>query len=74
MRRHNTENYFTPYLLTAGFASGAFTMFLAITMRRRKRAAWILNLVLSGLFLLLFAFAMVFPEIRAYPQNWISSP
>ncbi|MFF3708515.1 phosphatidylglycerol lysyltransferase domain-containing protein [Streptomyces phaeochromogenes] len=72
VRRHNTENYFTPYLLTAGFASGAFTMFLAITMRRRKRAAWILNLVLSGLFLLLFAFAMVFPEIREYPQNWIS--
>ncbi|MEV0553002.1 phosphatidylglycerol lysyltransferase domain-containing protein [Streptomyces sp. NPDC050597] len=72
VRRHNTENYFTPYLLTAGFASGAFTMFLAITMRHRKRAAWILNLVLSGLFLLLFAFAMVFPEIREYPQNWIS--
>ncbi|MGW3424850.1 phosphatidylglycerol lysyltransferase domain-containing protein [Streptomyces phaeochromogenes] len=72
VRRHNTEDYFTPYLLTAGFASGAFTMFLAITMRRRKRAAWILNLVLSGLFLLLFAFAMVFPEIREYPQNWIS--
>ncbi|MEV8019643.1 phosphatidylglycerol lysyltransferase domain-containing protein [Streptomyces sp. NPDC086554] len=72
LRRHNTENYFTPYLLTAGFASGAFTMFLAITMRRRKRAAWILNLVLSGLFLLLFAFAMVFPEIRQHAQNWIS--
>ncbi|MET8023109.1 phosphatidylglycerol lysyltransferase domain-containing protein [Streptomyces avermitilis] len=72
VRRHNQENYFTPYLLTAGFASGVFTMFLAITMRRRKRAAWILNLVLSGLFLLLFAFAMSFPEIRQYPQNWIS--
>ncbi|MFI6338210.1 phosphatidylglycerol lysyltransferase domain-containing protein [Streptomyces sp. NPDC050535] len=72
LRRHNTDNYFTPYLLTAGFASGVFTMFLAITMRRRKRAAWILNLVLSGLFLLLFAFALVFPEIRRYPQNWIS--
>ncbi|MGA4848423.1 phosphatidylglycerol lysyltransferase domain-containing protein [Streptomyces sp. G5(2025)] len=72
LRQHNTENYFTPYLLTAGFASGAFTMFLAITMRRRKRAAWILNLVLSGLFLLLFAFAMCFPEIRRYAQNWIS--
>ncbi|MFI6488228.1 phosphatidylglycerol lysyltransferase domain-containing protein [Streptomyces sp. NPDC050564] len=72
VRRHNTENYFTPYLLTAGFASGVFTMFLAITMRRRKRAAWILNFVLSGLFLLLFAVAMVFPEIRQYAQNWIS--
>ncbi|MGW1888679.1 phosphatidylglycerol lysyltransferase domain-containing protein [Streptomyces sp. NPDC002004] len=72
LRRHNTENFFTPYLLTAGFASGVFTMFLAITMRRRKRAAWILNTVLSGLFLLLFAFAMCFPEIRRYAQNWIS--
>ncbi|MGA4842440.1 phosphatidylglycerol lysyltransferase domain-containing protein [Streptomyces sp. G45] len=72
LRRHNTENYFTPYLLTAGFASGVFTMFLAITMRRRKRAAWILNTVLSGLFLLLFAVAMLFPEIRQYAQNWIS--
>ncbi|MEV5841693.1 phosphatidylglycerol lysyltransferase domain-containing protein [Streptomyces sp. NPDC051985] len=72
VRRHNQENFFTPYLLTAGFASGVFTAFLAITMRRRKRAAWILNLVLSGLFLALFAFAMAFPEIRRYPQNWIS--
>lgn len=72
VRRHNQENYFTPYLLTAGFASGLFTAFLAITMRRRKRAAWILNLVLSGAFLALFAFAMTFPEIRQYAQNWIS--
>ncbi|MFE0175810.1 phosphatidylglycerol lysyltransferase domain-containing protein [Streptomyces sp. NPDC059002] len=72
LRQHNTANYFTPYMLTAGFGSGVFTMILAVTMRRRKRAAWILNLVLSGLFLLLFAFAMIFPEIRQHAQNWIS--
>ncbi|MFC9611258.1 phosphatidylglycerol lysyltransferase domain-containing protein [Streptomyces sp. NPDC056938] len=72
LQRHNTDNYFTPYLLTAGFASGVFTWFLAITMRRRKRAAWILNLVLSGLFLLLFLVVMFFPEVRRYAQNWIS--
>ncbi|WP_405446877.1 phosphatidylglycerol lysyltransferase domain-containing protein [Streptomyces achromogenes] len=72
VRRHNQDDFFTPYLLTAGFASGALTAFLAITMRRRKRAAWILNLVLSGLFLVLFAFAMTFPEIRRYAQNWVS--
>ncbi|MEV4948396.1 phosphatidylglycerol lysyltransferase domain-containing protein [Streptomyces sp. NPDC053755] len=72
LRRHNTDDYFTPYMLTAGFASGVFTLFLAITMRRRKRAAWILNIVLSGLFLLLFAFAMIFPEIRQHAQNWVS--
>ncbi|MGY0023460.1 phosphatidylglycerol lysyltransferase domain-containing protein [Streptomyces sp. cg35] len=72
LRRHNSENYFTPYLLAAGFSSAVVTWFLAITMRRRKRAAWILNLVLSGLFLLLFAFVMLFPEVRQYAQNWIS--
>ncbi|MGW3492816.1 phosphatidylglycerol lysyltransferase domain-containing protein [Streptomyces sp. NPDC001020] len=72
VRRHNQEDLFTPYLLTAGFASGVFTLFLAVTMRRRKRAAWILNLALSGSFLLLFAFAMSFPEIRDYAQNWVS--
>ncbi|MEV5984041.1 phosphatidylglycerol lysyltransferase domain-containing protein [Streptomyces sp. NPDC052051] len=72
VRRHNQEDLFTPYLLSAGFASGVFTLFLAVTMRRRKRAAWILNLVLSGSFLLLFAFAMSFPEIRRYAQNWVS--
>ncbi|MER5962520.1 phosphatidylglycerol lysyltransferase domain-containing protein [Streptomyces sp. NPDC002057] len=72
LRRHNEDNYFTPYMLTAGFASGVFTLFLAITMRRRKRAAWILNLVLGGLFLLLFSLVMLFPEIRQHAQNWIS--
>ncbi|MEU6573085.1 phosphatidylglycerol lysyltransferase domain-containing protein [Streptomyces sp. NPDC046805] len=72
VRRHNQENLFTPYLLTAGFASGVFTAFLAVTMRRRKRAAWILNLVLSGAFLALFSVAMAFPEIRRSAQNWVS--
>ncbi|MFD3666169.1 phosphatidylglycerol lysyltransferase domain-containing protein [Streptomyces sp. NPDC058659] len=72
LRRHNEDDFFTPYMLTAGFASGVFTLFLAITMRRRKRAAWILNTVLAGLFLLLFAVVMVFPEIRQHAQNWVS--
>ncbi|MFF5566722.1 phosphatidylglycerol lysyltransferase domain-containing protein [Streptomyces sp. NPDC012623] len=72
LRRHNTEDLFTPYLLTAGFASGAFTLFLAITMRRRKRAAWLLNVVVGGAFLLLLALMMALPEVRHYPQNWLS--
>ncbi|MFI6770616.1 phosphatidylglycerol lysyltransferase domain-containing protein [Streptomyces sp. NPDC050355] len=73
IRRHNIEEYFTPYLLTAGFASGAFSLFLSVTLRRRKRAAWILNLVLSGLLSLLFAFALAAaPEFRGHPQNWVS--
>ncbi|WP_405688479.1 phosphatidylglycerol lysyltransferase domain-containing protein [Streptomyces sp. NBC_00057] len=72
LRRHNTANYFTPYLLTAGFSSGVVALFLAVTMRRRKRAAWIVNMVVSSLLLLLFALVIPFPEVRQYPQNWIS--
>ncbi|WP_030805321.1 phosphatidylglycerol lysyltransferase domain-containing protein [Streptomyces sp. NRRL S-337] len=73
IRRHNVEEYFTPYLLTAGFASGAFSLFLSVTLRRRKRAAWILNLVLSGLLVGLFGFALAAaPEFRGHPQNWVS--
>ncbi|MFD4999935.1 phosphatidylglycerol lysyltransferase domain-containing protein [Streptomyces buecherae] len=72
VRRHNVDEYFTPYLLTAGFFSAALSLFLAVTMRRRKRAAWILNLVLSGLLLVIFALAMPFQEFRQHAQNWVS--
>ncbi|MFD7666768.1 phosphatidylglycerol lysyltransferase domain-containing protein [Streptomyces sp. NPDC059788] len=73
IRRHNIAEFFTPYLLTAGFASGVFSLFFAVTMRRRKRAAWILNLVLAGLFLVVFALALVVaPEFRGHGQNWFS--
>ncbi|MXG26331.1 phosphatidylglycerol lysyltransferase domain-containing protein [Streptomyces sp. YIM 132580] len=72
LRRHNTENYFTPYLLTAGFSSGVIALFLAVTMRRRKRAAWIVNTVLGGLVLVALVLAFFFAEIRQHAQNWVS--
>ncbi|MFI5985642.1 phosphatidylglycerol lysyltransferase domain-containing protein [Streptomyces sp. NPDC051555] len=75
LRDHNTADFYTPYLLTAGFASGLFSLLLAVTMGRRKRAAWILNLVLSGLLLLAFAlvtFTSYYPEFRQHTQNWVS--
>ncbi|WP_225850832.1 phosphatidylglycerol lysyltransferase domain-containing protein [Streptomyces sp. HPF1205] len=72
IRRHNAQDYFTPYLLTAGFTSGFFALFLAVTMRRRKRAAWILNLVLCGLFFAALAVSMVWPQIHRHAQNWVS--
>ncbi|GGZ37026.1 membrane protein [Streptomyces inusitatus] len=72
IRRHNDDEFFTPYLLTAGFFSGVFSLFLAITMRRRKRAAWILNLALSGLALSLTAVALGLPVYRQHAQNWVA--
>ncbi|MFF1650957.1 phosphatidylglycerol lysyltransferase domain-containing protein [Streptomyces sp. NPDC058240] len=72
IRRHNDDEFFTPYLLTAGFFSGVLSVFLAITMRRRKRAAWILNLALAGLTLVLTALALELPVYRQHVQNWIA--
>ncbi|MFJ6717325.1 MULTISPECIES: phosphatidylglycerol lysyltransferase domain-containing protein [unclassified Streptomyces] len=83
LRRHNTADFYTPYLLTAGFASGLFSLILAVTMGRRKRAAWILNLVISGMLLFAFAtaafapctggeFNFCYPEFRDHAQNWVS--
>ncbi|MFD3549394.1 phosphatidylglycerol lysyltransferase domain-containing protein [Streptomyces sp. NPDC058655] len=83
LRRHNSEDFYTPYLLTAGFASGLFSLLLAVTMGRRKRAAWILNLAVSGALLLAFATAafapcagwgadLCYPEFRDHAQNWVS--
>ncbi|MFI0187658.1 phosphatidylglycerol lysyltransferase domain-containing protein [Streptomyces sp. NPDC017082] len=72
IRRHNDDEFFTPYLLTAGFFSGSVSLFLAVTMRRRKRAAWILNLVLAGLVLVLSVLAMGLPVYRQHAQNWFS--
>ncbi|MGW1410697.1 phosphatidylglycerol lysyltransferase domain-containing protein [Streptomyces sp. NPDC002403] len=72
IRRHSDDEFFTPYLLTAGFFSGVLSAFLAITMRRRKRAAWILNLALAGLTLVLTALALELPVYRQHVQNWIA--
>lgn len=73
IRRHNEDEFGTPYLLTAGFFTAALSLFLAITVRRHKRAAWILNLALAGLTLVLTALALALPVYRQHAQNWIAS-
>ncbi|WP_370147451.1 phosphatidylglycerol lysyltransferase domain-containing protein [Streptacidiphilus sp. EB129] len=71
--RHNTGDFFTPYMLTAGFASGALALFLAMMMRRRKRVAWIFNTILAGLYTALVVLSMaVYPEVREHWFNWVS--
>ncbi|WUD75761.1 phosphatidylglycerol lysyltransferase domain-containing protein [Streptomyces sp. NBC_00510] len=72
IRRHDVDEYATPYLLTAGYTPAFLALFLAVTMRRRKRAAWLLNLVLAGLYLLFLAAATAVPAFRGHPQNWVS--
>ncbi|MEV6951328.1 phosphatidylglycerol lysyltransferase domain-containing protein [Streptomyces sp. NPDC051183] len=75
LRSHNTGDFYTPYLLAPGFAPGLFSLLLAVTMRRRKRAAWVLNTVLSGITLAVFVYAFCnpdYPEMREHAQNWVS--
>jgi lysyl-tRNA synthetase class 2 len=74
MRHHNSGDFYTPYLLTAGFASGLFALVMAVMMNRHKRAAWIANMALSTLLTLDLATAMVLhPQIRQHPFNWVSA-
>ena len=73
LKRHNAGDFFTPHLVAAGFTGALFVGVLAVTMRRRKRAAWILNVVLGVLVLALYALVMAFfAEFRAHPFNWLS--
>lgn len=72
---HNEGEYFTPYLMTAGLSSAVLSVFLAIAMRRRKRAAWIFNIALAGLFAVLYLLAMALPgeQFNHHALNYIST-
>ncbi|WP_435871997.1 phosphatidylglycerol lysyltransferase domain-containing protein [Kitasatospora griseola] len=73
VQRHNEGQFFTPYLVTAGLTSVALALFLAVAMRRRKRAAWIFNTGLAGLtfvgYLALMAWGQHF---ASHPWNYFS--
>ncbi|SEM27081.1 phosphatidylglycerol lysyltransferase domain-containing protein [Streptacidiphilus jiangxiensis] len=71
VRHHNAGDFYTPYLLTAGFSSAAFAVFMAVMMNRHKRAAWIANAVLSGLLTIALVLSLIEqPGVRAHWFNW----
>ncbi|MEV4612280.1 phosphatidylglycerol lysyltransferase domain-containing protein [Kitasatospora sp. NPDC049258] len=75
VRTHNEGEYFTPYLVTAGLSTVVLSVFLAVAMRRRKRAAWIFNTALAGLFFVLYLTLMLVPGERFahHPLNYFST-
>ncbi|WTO66118.1 phosphatidylglycerol lysyltransferase domain-containing protein [Streptomyces sp. NBC_00212] len=78
VRIHNADGrYFTPYLATAGLVSVVLSLFLALVMRRRKRAAWIFNVGLAGLTLvsMIVLLALSDPDAsyRRHPFNYLSA-
>ncbi|WP_328806474.1 phosphatidylglycerol lysyltransferase domain-containing protein [Streptacidiphilus fuscans] len=71
VRHHNHGDFYTPYLLTAGFSSAAFAVLMAVMMNRHKRAAWIANLVLSGLLLIGVVLSLLqHPGVDRHWFNW----
>ncbi|MFF3412445.1 phosphatidylglycerol lysyltransferase domain-containing protein [Streptomyces sp. NPDC002742] len=73
VHEHNGGEFFTPYLATAGLISAALALFLALVMRRRKRAAWIFNLLLAGPLLALYTVALTQDRYQRHVFNWVSA-
>ncbi|MGV9247322.1 phosphatidylglycerol lysyltransferase domain-containing protein [Streptomyces sp. NPDC003710] len=73
VQEHNVGEFFTPYLATAGLVSAALALFLALVMRRRKRAAWIFNMLLAGPLFALYVLALTQDDYRRHVFNWISA-
>ncbi|MFF7974619.1 phosphatidylglycerol lysyltransferase domain-containing protein [Streptomyces sp. NPDC007905] len=73
VHEHNAGEFFTPYLATAGLVSAALALFLAVVMRRRKRAAWVFNLLLAGPLFCLYAVALTRDPYREHLFNWLSA-
>ncbi|MFE2099350.1 MULTISPECIES: phosphatidylglycerol lysyltransferase domain-containing protein [unclassified Streptomyces] len=73
VHEHNGGAFFTPYLATAGLGSAALALFLAIVMRRRKRAAWVFNLLLAGPLFSLYVLALTRDPYREHVFNWLSA-
>ncbi|MEV7686683.1 phosphatidylglycerol lysyltransferase domain-containing protein [Streptomyces bungoensis] len=73
VHEHNAGEFFTPYLATAGLVSAALASFLAVVMRRRKRAAWVSNLLLAGPLLALYVLALTRDPYGDHLFNWLST-
>ncbi|MFB7108903.1 phosphatidylglycerol lysyltransferase domain-containing protein [Streptomyces sp. NPDC056291] len=73
VHEHNGGEFFTPYLATAGLVSAALALFLAMVMRRRKRAAWAFNLLLAGPLFVLYVLALTQDRFHDHVFNWVSA-
>ncbi|MGW3952509.1 phosphatidylglycerol lysyltransferase domain-containing protein [Streptomyces sp. NPDC004752] len=73
VHEHNAGEFFTPYLATAGLVSAALALFLAVVMRRRKRAAWVFNLLLAGPLCSLYVLALTTDAYGRHLFNWLSA-
>ncbi|MGW4569012.1 phosphatidylglycerol lysyltransferase domain-containing protein [Streptomyces sp. NPDC004561] len=70
---HHTGAFFTPYLATGGLVSAALAIFLMLVMRRRKRAAWVSNLLLAGPLFVIYVLGLTQDRYQDHVFNWVST-
>ena len=74
VRRATSGDFITPFLVTAGFTAAVFAVLLAVMLRRRKRAAWVVATVLAAGNTALYWLALAaLPALRVHPVNWASA-
>ncbi len=73
LRQADTGEYFTPFPITPGFTAALFATVLAVMLRRRKRAAWIVAFGLSALNAVAYWLSLAAQaHLRDHPVNWFS--
>jgi lysyl-tRNA synthetase class 2 len=73
VRAATDGEYVTAFLVSPGFTGAALALVLSISLRRRKRAAWIVTTVLAAGYTLVVAGTLsAVRESRGHPFNWVS--
>ncbi|MEC3994365.1 phosphatidylglycerol lysyltransferase domain-containing protein [Actinacidiphila sp. DG2A-62] len=73
VRAATDGEYVTAFLVSPGFTGAVLAFVLSVSLRRRKRAAWLVATVLTaGYLVLIAATAAVVPRAHRHPFNWVS--
>lgn len=73
VRAATNGEYVTAFLVSPGFTGAALALVLSISLRRRKRAAWIVTTALAiGYTAVLITTEAAVAESRGHPFNWVS--
>ncbi|MFG1805946.1 phosphatidylglycerol lysyltransferase domain-containing protein [Streptomyces sp. NPDC049040] len=73
VRAATNGEYVTAFMVSPGFTGAVLALVLSISLRRRKRAAWIATTVLAvGYTLVIGITIAAVPESRGHPFNWAS--
>ncbi|MDI5961491.1 phosphatidylglycerol lysyltransferase domain-containing protein [Streptantibioticus silvisoli] len=74
LRGGGTQEVLTPFLVTAGFTAAAVAALLAVMVRRRKRAAWLVAFALAAVNAAVYWLTLLTaPGYRPQPVNWLSA-